>query len=190
MVNPISLSESILGSLLLHNIIEAPRLPSAMRPFSHAKSIGVLLPCLLCTTCMLVASQKFKSWKFLKLPLNSKWISNFISKCLFASWYQHLKYPTDISPVTPLKLFLEILPRYFPSDPLQVFPEILPKYSTDISPSIFFLRNTFRIIFQVPTNIFSITFLMLIRICMPPVSYGELYKLISLIQNKYMLISH
>jgi hypothetical protein len=25
---------------------------------------------------------------------------------------------------------------------------------------------------------------------MPPVSYGELYKLISLIQDKYMLISH
>jgi hypothetical protein len=31
---------------------------------------------------------------------------------------------------------------------------------------------------------------MLIRICMPLVSYGELYKLISLIQDKYMLISH
>jgi hypothetical protein len=43
------------------------------------------------------------------------------------------------------------------------------------------LRNTFRIIFQVPTNIFFITFLMPIRIRMPPVSYGELYKLISLI---------
>jgi hypothetical protein len=25
---------------------------------------------------------------------------------------------------------------------------------------------------------------------MPPVSYGELYKLITLIQDKYMLISH
>jgi hypothetical protein len=31
---------------------------------------------------------------------------------------------------------------------------------------------------------------MLIRIRMPLVSYGELYKLISLIQDKYMLISH
>jgi hypothetical protein len=64
---------------------------------------------------------------------------------------------------------------------LKFFPEILPRYSTDISPSIFFLRNTFRIIFQAPTKIFSITFLMLIRIRMPPVSYGELYKLITLI---------
>jgi hypothetical protein len=54
----------------------------------------------------------------------------------------------------------------------------------------FILRNTFRIIFQVPINIFFITFLMFIRIRMPPVSYGELYKLISLIQDKYMLISH
>jgi hypothetical protein len=57
----------------------------------------------------------------------------------------------------------------------------LSKYSTDISPNIFLLRNTFRIIFQVPTNIFFITFLMLIRICMPPVSYVELYKLITLV---------
>jgi hypothetical protein len=32
-----------------------------------------------------VASQNFKSWNFLKLALNSKRISNFISKCLFAS---------------------------------------------------------------------------------------------------------
>jgi hypothetical protein len=31
---------------------------------------------------------------------------------------------------------------------------------------------------------------MLIRIRMPPVSYGELYKLISLIKDKYMLIFH
>jgi hypothetical protein len=30
----------------------------------------------------------------------------------------------------------------------------------------------------------------LIRLRLPPVSYGELYKLISLIQDKYMLISH
>ncbi|KAL5682472.1 hypothetical protein ACJX0J_008857, partial [Zea mays] len=47
-------------------------------------------------------------------------------------------------------------------DPLKFFPEIPSKYSTDISSSIFLLRNTFRIIFQVPTNIFFITFLMLI----------------------------
>jgi hypothetical protein len=65
--------------------------------------------------------------------------------------------------------------------PLKFFPEILPKYSTDNSPDIFLLRNTFRINFQVPTNIFFKTFLMLIRIRMPPVSYGELYKLITLI---------
>jgi hypothetical protein len=31
---------------------------------------------------------------------------------------------------------------------------------------------------------------MLICICMPPVAYGELYKLITLIQDKSMLISH
>jgi hypothetical protein len=106
----------------------------------------------------------------------------------------------------PSKILLKISYKYFPSDPLKFFqkyrpdisrvipfkffPEILYKYSTDISPSIFFLRNTFIIIFQVPTNIFFITFLMPIRIRMPPVSYGELYKLISLIQDKYMLISH
>jgi hypothetical protein len=41
-----------------------------------------------------------------------------------------------------------------------------------------------------PTNIFFITFVMLTHIRMPPVSYGELYELISLIQDKYMLISH
>jgi hypothetical protein len=79
------------------------------------------------------------------------------------------------------KILLKISYKYFPNDHPQTLSEIVPKYSTDISPSIFFLRNTFRIIFQVPTNIFSITFLMLIRICMPPVSYGELYKLITLI---------
>jgi hypothetical protein len=105
------------------------------------------------------------------------------------------------------KILLKISYKYFPSDPPQIvyrntaqifslvvlfkfFPEILPKYSTDISPGIFLLRNTFRIIFQVPTNIFFITFLMLIRIRVPPVSYGELYKQISLIQGKYMLTSH
>jgi hypothetical protein len=74
--------------------------------------------------------------------------------------------------------------------PLKFFPEILPKYSTDNSLNIFLLRNTFRIIFEVPTNIFSIIFLMLIRIRTPPVSYGELYKLITLIQDKSMLIFH
>jgi hypothetical protein len=79
------------------------------------------------------------------------------------------------------KILLQISYKYFPSDHPQTLLEILPKYSTDISPSIFFLRNTFRIIFEVPTNILFITFLMLIRIRMPPVSYGELYKLITLI---------
>jgi hypothetical protein len=79
------------------------------------------------------------------------------------------------------KILLKISYKYFPSDHPQTLSEILPKYSTDISPSIFFLRNTFRIIFQVPTNIFFTTFLMLIRIRMPSVSYGELYKLITLI---------
>jgi hypothetical protein len=62
------------------------------------------------------------------------------------------------------KILLKISYKYFPSDHPQTLPEILPKYSTYISPSIFFLRNTFRIIFQVHTNIFFITFLMLIRI--------------------------
>jgi hypothetical protein len=88
------------------------------------------------------------------------------------------------------KILLKISYKYFPSDPPQFFPEILPRYFTDISPDIFLLRNTFRIIFQDPTNNFFITFLMPIRICMSPVSYGELYKLITLIQDKSMLISH
>jgi hypothetical protein len=79
------------------------------------------------------------------------------------------------------KILLKLSYKYFPSDHPQTLSEILPRYSTDISPNIFLLRNTFRIIFQVPTNIFSITFLMLIRIRMPPVSYGELYKIITLI---------
>ena len=79
------------------------------------------------------------------------------------------------------KILLKIYYKYFPNDHPQTLLEILPKYSTDISPSIFFLRNTFRIIFQAPTNIFFITFFMLIRIRMPPVSYVELYKLITLI---------
>jgi hypothetical protein len=81
----------------------------------------------------------------------------------------------------PFKILLKISYKYFLSDPLWFFLEILPKYSTDNSPNIFFPRNTFRIIFQVPTNIFFITFLMLIRIRTPPVSYGELYTLITLI---------
>ena len=135
-----------------------------------------------------VASQKFKSWNFLKLALNSKWISNFISKCLFASWYQQINYSGLYSLQNPPQNILQIFTQWSPSIsfqkycpdispliPLKFFPEILPKYSTNISPSIFFLRNTFIIIFQVPTNIFFITFLMLIRIRMPPVSYGELY---------------
>jgi hypothetical protein len=88
------------------------------------------------------------------------------------------------------KILLKISYKYFPSDLFKFFPEILRKYSTDNSPNIFLLRNTFIIIFKVPTNIFSIIFLMLIRIRTPPVSYSELYKLISLIQDKYMLISH
>jgi hypothetical protein len=81
------------------------------------------------------------------------------------------------------KILLKISYKYFSSDPFKFFPEILPKYFTDISPSVFLLRNTFRIIFKVPTNIFSIIFLMLKRIRTPLVSYGELYKLISLIND-------
>jgi hypothetical protein len=86
------------------------------------------------------------------------------------------------------KILLKISYKYFPRDPLEFFLEILPKYSTNISPNTFLLRNTFH--FKVPTNIFSIIFLMLIRIRTPPVSYSELYKLITLIHDKYMLISH
>jgi hypothetical protein len=81
------------------------------------------------------------------------------------------------------KILLKISYKYFPSDPLKFFPDILPKYSTDISPNIFLLRNTFIIIFKVPTNIFLIIFLMLRRINTPLVSYSELYKLISLIHD-------
>jgi hypothetical protein len=88
------------------------------------------------------------------------------------------------------KILLKISYKYFPSDPLSFFSKILPKYSTDNSPNIPLPRNTFRIIVKVPTYILSIIFLMLIHIRMPPVSYSELYKLITLIQDKYMLISH
>jgi hypothetical protein len=88
------------------------------------------------------------------------------------------------------KILLKISYKYFLVIPLKFFPEILPKYSTENPPSIFLLRNTFRIIFKVPTNIFSIIFLILIRIRTPVMSYGELYKLITLIQDKYMLTSH
>jgi hypothetical protein len=101
-----------------------------------------------------------------------------------------LKYPTNVSLGIPSNFFQKYCPDISRVIPFKFFPEIFPKYSTNISPSIFLLRNTFKIIFQVPINIFFRTFLMLIRICMPPVSYGELYKLISLIQDKYMLISH
>jgi hypothetical protein len=105
---------------------------------------------------------------------------------------------TGIVPIRPLQLCadggyqlrLGVLGVPLITVPDKFFPEILPKYSTDISLDIFLLRNTFRIIFEDPTNIFFITFLMPIRIRMPPVSYDELYKLITLIQDKYMLISH
>jgi hypothetical protein len=80
-------------------------------------------------------------------------------------------------------ILLKISYKYFPVIPLEFFLEILPKYSTDNSPNIFLLGNTFRIIFKVSTNIFFIIFLMLISICTPPVSYYELYKLISLIHD-------
>jgi hypothetical protein len=68
------------------------------------------------------------------------------------------------------KILLKMSYKYFPSDPLKFFPEILPKYSTDISPSIYLLRNTIGIIFKIPTNIFLIIFLMLIHIHTPMVS--------------------
>jgi hypothetical protein len=80
-----------------------------------------------------VASQKFKSWNFLKLALNSKWILNFISKCLFASWYQQIKYsglyslqnppqkyPTNISLVIPSNSFQKYCSN-IPSIILQIF---------------------------------------------------------------------
>jgi hypothetical protein len=81
------------------------------------------------------------------------------------------------------KILLKISYKYFPSDPLKFFSEILAKCSTDISPNIFPLRNTLGITFKIPTNIFLIIFLMLIRIHTPPGSYSELYKLISLIHS-------
>jgi hypothetical protein len=52
------------------------------------------------------------------------------------------------------KILLKISYKYFPSDHPQTLSELLPKYSTDISPSIFFLRNTFRIIFSSPYKYF------------------------------------
>jgi hypothetical protein len=149
-----------------------------------------------------VASQKFKSWNFLKLALNSKWILNFVSKCLFVSWYQQIKYSGLYSLQNPP----QNIHKYFPSNPLQILSRNAAQIFPQWSPLIL-SRNTAQIFhqyfskyfppekylqnhFKVPTNIFSITFLMLIRIRMPLVSYGELYKLITLIHVKYMLISH
>jgi hypothetical protein len=129
-------------------------------------------------TLYLCSIPKIQILKFSQTRPKFKWIINFVSKCLFASWYQQINYSGLYYLQNPPQNILQIFPQW---SPFKFFPEILPKYSTDISPSIFFLRNTFRIIFQVPTNIFSITFLMLIRIRMPPVSYGELFKLITLI---------
>jgi hypothetical protein len=52
-----------------------------------------------------------------------------------------LKYPTNISPVTPSNSFQKYYPDISPvTPPLKFFPEILPKYYTDISPDIFLLR--------------------------------------------------
>jgi hypothetical protein len=76
-----------------------------------------------------VASQKFKSWNFLKLALNSKWISNFVSKCLFASWYQQIKYSGLYSLQNPPQNILQIFPEWSPSNSFQ-------KYCPDISPVI------------------------------------------------------
>jgi hypothetical protein len=76
------------------------------------------------------------------------------------------------------KILLKISYKYFSSDPLKFFSEILDKCSTNISPNIFLLRNTLGITFKIPTNIFLIIFVMLIRMHTPPVSYSELYKLI------------
>jgi hypothetical protein len=81
------------------------------------------------------------------------------------------------------KILLKISYKYFLNDALNLFTEILHKYYIDNSPYIFLLRNTFRIIFKVHTNIFFVIFLMLIHIRTPPMSYGELYKLISLIHD-------
>jgi hypothetical protein len=79
------------------------------------------------------------------------------------------------------KILLKISYKYFPSDSLQVLSrntaQILHQYISKYFPPEKYLQNHF----QVPTNIFFITFLMLIRIRMPPVSYVELYKLITLI---------
>jgi hypothetical protein len=73
------------------------------------------------------------------------------------------------------KILLKISYKYFPSNPLKFFQEILTKYSIDISPNIFLLRNNFRIIFKIPTNIFFVVFLMLIRMHTSLVSYSEFY---------------
>jgi hypothetical protein len=98
-----------------------------------------------------VAPPKFKSRKFLKLVLNSNKFLNFVSKCLFVSLSQQRKYSglfsLQNSPQNILQIFLQISPSIF-------FLEILSKYYTDISPNMFLLRNTLRIIFKIPTNIF------------------------------------
>jgi hypothetical protein len=136
--------------------------------------------------CKLISANKVY-WSIFSPKSSSKYPTNVFPVTPLNSFQ---KYCPDISPVTPLKFFSEILPRYFPSDPLQVLSrntaQIFHRYISKYFPLEKYLQNHF----QVPTNIFFITFLMLIRICMPPVSYGELCKLISLIQDKSMLISH
>jgi hypothetical protein len=80
--------------------------------------------------------------------------------------------------------------KYFPNDPFKFFLEILPKYSTDICPNIFLLRNILRIILKSLLIFHMVTRVYIyIYIYMHPVSYNELYNLISLVHGKYMLIS-
>jgi hypothetical protein len=83
----------------------------------------------------------------------------------------------------PLKFSSKYLTNISLETHLNFFSEILTKCSNDISPNIFLLENTLRIIFKVPTNIFLIISLMLIRTHTLSVSYNELYKLISLIHG-------
>jgi hypothetical protein len=83
--------------------------------------------------------------------------------------------------VIPLKFFPEILPRYFPSDPLQVLSRNIAQIFHRYISKYFLPEKYIQKHFSSPYKYFLQNFLMLIRIRTPPVSYVELYKLITLI---------
>jgi hypothetical protein len=100
------------------------------------------------------------------------------------------KYYPDISLVTPLNFFSEISPRYFLSNPLQVLfrntVQLFHRYISKYFPLEKYLQNHF----SSPYKYFLHNFPHAHTYMYASSVIRELYKLISLIQDKYMLISH